>query len=125
MQKLRHSSLITFEPPREKTNNLHRRKQRRRSASRCFRYSDSTIPPLLNSKISSFWLFSSTVQVDLCWTCSETTLLVFPRGSRLGPINVHDQAFSSNLGSAVVQKSDQTPDEVISVSNWSGTELGP
>ena len=25
---------ITFEPPREKTNNLHRRKQRRRSASR-------------------------------------------------------------------------------------------
>ena len=29
----------------------------------CFRYSDSTIPPLLNSKISS-----------------ETTLLAFPRG---------------------------------------------
>ena len=25
---------ITFEPPRGKTNNLHRRKQRRRSASR-------------------------------------------------------------------------------------------
>ena len=46
----------------------------------CFRYSDSTIPPLLNSKISSFWLFSVTVQVGLCRTCSETTLLVFPRG---------------------------------------------
>ena len=95
---------ITFEPPHGKTNNLHRRKQRRRAdrlycytcsktktddkegmevyMSRhmgkpticigenkdadqlrgnreadqrlCFRYSDSTIPPLLNSKISSF-----------------------------------------------------------------------
>ena len=39
----------------------------------CFRYSDSTIPPLLNSKISSF------VQAGLCQTCSETTLLVFLR----------------------------------------------
>ena len=46
----------------------------------CFRYTDSTIPPLLNSKISSFYLFSVLVQVGLCRTCSETTLLVFPRG---------------------------------------------
>ena len=46
----------------------------------CFRYSDSTIPPLLNSKISSFKLFSVLVQAGLCRTCSETTLLVFPRG---------------------------------------------
>ena len=46
----------------------------------CFRYSDSTIPPLLNSKISSFYLASETVQAGLCQTCSETTLLVFPRG---------------------------------------------
>ena len=46
----------------------------------CFRYSDSTIPPLLNFKISSFKLFSVTVQTGLCRTCSETTLLVFPRG---------------------------------------------
>ena len=44
----------------------------------CFRYSDSTIPLLLKSKISSFYLFSVLVQVDLCRTCSETTLLVFP-----------------------------------------------
>ena len=36
----------------------------------CFRYSDSTIPPLLASV---------AVQVGLCQTCSETTLLVFPR----------------------------------------------
>ena len=46
----------------------------------CFRYSDSTVPLLLKSKISSVWLFSVTVQVALCRTWSETTLLVFPRG---------------------------------------------
>ena len=46
----------------------------------CFRYSDSTIPPLLKCEISSFWLFSVTVQVGLCRTCSNTTLLVFPQG---------------------------------------------
>ena len=46
----------------------------------CFRYTDGTIPPLLNSKISSFELASVTVQVSLCRTWSETTLLVFPRG---------------------------------------------
>ena len=40
----------------------------------CFRYSDSTIPLLLKSEISVL------VQVGLCRTCSETTLLVFPRG---------------------------------------------
>ena len=46
----------------------------------CFRYSDSTIPLLLKSEISGFWLFSVLVQAGLCRTCSETTLLVFPRG---------------------------------------------
>ena len=30
----REKAQLTFEPPREKTNNLHMRKQRRRSASR-------------------------------------------------------------------------------------------
>ena len=46
----------------------------------CFRYSDSTIPLLLKSEISSFQLSSVLVQVGLCRTFSETTLLVFPRG---------------------------------------------
>ena len=46
----------------------------------CFRYSDSTIPPQLNSKISSFLPASVAVQAGLCQTWSETTLLVFPRG---------------------------------------------
>ena len=44
-----------FEPRREKNGFLHMRKQRRRSASRylCFRYTDSTIPLLPKSEISS------------------------------------------------------------------------
>ena len=46
----------------------------------CFRYSDSTIPLLLKSEISSFYLLSVLVQLGLCQTWSETTLLVFPRG---------------------------------------------
>ena len=46
----------------------------------CFRYSDSTVPRLLKSEISSFQPASVTVQPDLYQTCSETTLLVFPRG---------------------------------------------
>ena len=46
----------------------------------CFRYMDSTIPRLPKSEISSFQLFSVLVQFGLCQTCSETTLLVFPRG---------------------------------------------
>ena len=47
------------EPRHEKTGFLHMRKQRRRSASReadqrlCFRYTDSTIPLLPKSEISS------------------------------------------------------------------------
>ena len=45
----------------------------------CFRYSDSTIPLLLKSEIPSFYFFSVLVQLVLCRTCSETTLLVFPR----------------------------------------------
>ena len=49
----------------------------------CFRYSDSTNPLLLKSEISSFLLFSVLVQVGLCRTCSETTLLVFPRGGSI------------------------------------------
>ena len=46
----------------------------------CFRYSDSTILLLLKTEISNVKLFSVTVQAALCRTCSETTLLVFPRG---------------------------------------------
>ena len=46
------------EPPRGKTNNLPRRKQRRsnREADQrlCFRFSDGTIPLLLTSEISRF-----------------------------------------------------------------------
>ena len=44
----------------------------------CFRYTDSTLPLLLKSEISSFLPASVTVQPDLCPTCLEITLLVFP-----------------------------------------------
>ena len=47
----------------------------------CFRYSDSTVPLVLKSKIFKLLaLFCDYVQVGLCRTWSETTLLVFPRG---------------------------------------------
>ena len=46
----------------------------------CFRYTDSTIPLLLKSEISSFYLFPVLVQVGLCQSCSGIILLVFPRG---------------------------------------------
>ena len=49
----------------------------------CFRNSDSTIPSLLNSEISSFLPASVLVQLGLCLTCSKTTLLVFPRGGSI------------------------------------------
>ena len=38
----------------------------------CFRYTDSTFPPLLIPKFSRFWVSSVTVQAGLCWTWSET-----------------------------------------------------
>ena len=38
----------------------------------CFRYTDSTIPLLSQSKISSPWPSSVTVQPGLCQTWSET-----------------------------------------------------
>ena len=57
----------------------------------CFRYSDSTLPLLLKFKISSFQPASVTVQPDLCQTCSESTLLVFPRGGTTVVIDQHIQ----------------------------------
>ena len=58
----------------------------------CFRYTDSTIPLLSKSKISSLLPASVTVHSDLCRTCSETTLLVFPRGGSFGV------AFAEHVG---------------------------
>ena len=37
----------------------------------CFRYTDSTFPPLLIPKFSRFWVSSVTVQAGLCQTWSE------------------------------------------------------
>ena len=55
----------------------------------CFRYTDSTLPHLPKSEISSFYPASVTVQPDLCRTCSETTLLVFPLGGSYISIKNH------------------------------------
>ena len=38
----------------------------------CFRYTDSTIPPLLKSQISSFYPSSVAAKAGLCQTWSET-----------------------------------------------------
>ena len=46
----------------------------------CIRYTNSTLPLLFKSEISSFQLASVLVQPGLCRTWSENTLLVFPRG---------------------------------------------
>ena len=43
----------------------------------CFRYTDSTIPYLLQFNISSFYLASVTVQAGLFQTCQKSKLLVF------------------------------------------------
>ena len=78
---------FSFEPRREKTGFMHMRKQRRRSASRyreadqrlCFRYTDSTIPLLPKSEISSLCPSSVVVQPSLCRTWSETPKTGFLR----------------------------------------------
>ena len=53
----------------------------------CFRYTDSTIPLLSKSKISSFYPSSVLVQFGLCWTCSETTCLVSHEAAHMFILN--------------------------------------
>ena len=43
----------------------------------------ATLPLLFKSEISSFQPAFVTVQPDLCRACSETTLMVFPRGGSI------------------------------------------
>ena len=52
----------------------------------CFCYTDSTVPLLLKSDISSFWPASVIVQAGLCHTWSEPKLLVL---SRTGSFHIH------------------------------------
>ena len=58
----------------------------------CFRSTDSTVPLLPKSEISSFKPASVLVQPGLCRTCSETTLLVFPRGGSFNGNHCNDSA---------------------------------
>ena len=76
----------------------------------CFRYSDSTIPLLLKSEISSFQLFSVLVQPGLCQTCSETTLLVFPRGGSNVGVALYDTILGEQCGLVIEH---QTPNQEV------------
>ena len=51
-----------------------------------FRCTDSTLPLVLTSEISSFLPASVTVQSDFRQTCSETALLVFSRDAHFMPL---------------------------------------
>ena len=55
----------------------------------CFRYTDSTFPPLLISKFSRSWVSCVTAQPGLCWTWSETQIVGFlmHRLNYLNPAN--------------------------------------
>ena len=55
----------------------------------CFRYTDSTIPLLPKSEISSLYAFSVTVQPGLCRTCSETPKTGFLRTRPIGTSPPH------------------------------------
>ena len=54
----------------------------------CFRYTDSTFPPLLIPKFSRFWVSSVTVQAGLCWTWSETQIVGFVMHRLILPLHV-------------------------------------
>ena len=75
---------LPFERLMRKSAFLQMRKQRRRSASReadqrlYFRYTESTIPLLYESEISSLKPSSVVVQLGLCQTWSETPKTDFP-----------------------------------------------
>ena len=66
----------------------------------CFRYTDSIIPLLSKSKISNLEPSSVLVQPGLCRTCSETTFLVFPRGSS----NYCDRSADFSVSSKISNK---------------------
>ena len=65
----------------------------------CFHFTDSTIPLLPKYEISCFKLYSVTAQAGLCQTCSETTLLVFPRGGSYLDLELHTSMWGAKLRS--------------------------
>ena len=71
------SKHLSFEPLHEKNRFLPRRKKCTADQHLCFRHTDSTIPLLLTSKVSSVELSSVAVQPGLCWTWSEAQIVGF------------------------------------------------
>ena len=58
-----------------------------------FRYTDSAVPLLSKSKTSCLQPSSVLVQPGLYQTCSETTLLVFPRGGSVNNIPLKNSSY--------------------------------
>ena len=92
---------MKFEPPHGKSNNLHRRKQRRRSASRlCFHYTDSTFHLLLKFQASSSFLCLyrpvcvGPVRKPHCWFSNEAAHFCF---SLSPPITSFDDWHPNNI----------------------------
>ena len=74
------SQFLLYEALHQKTCFLHMLKQRCTADRRlCFSYTDSTIPLLSKSQISSLQPSSVAAQFDLCRTWSEPRRLVFSR----------------------------------------------
>ena len=75
----------------------------------CFRYTDSTFPPLLIPKFSRFWVSSVTVQVGLCRPGRKHKLLVFSRTGPYGNMSqahcIYEQVIieTSNIVSEILQ----------------------
>ena len=67
-----------------------------RGKRHCFRYSDSTIPLLLKSEISSFYLFSVLVQAGLYLTRSETHCWFSHEVAHIFTIDVNIQLLNRN-----------------------------
>ena len=68
----------------------------------CFRYTDSTIPLLSKSKVSSFWPVSDTVQASLCHTWTEPKLLVFSRTGSIIKVGCEGGRYVASVFQGVV-----------------------
>ena len=84
----------------------------------CFRYMDSTFPPLLIPKFSRFWVSSVTVQAGLCWTWSETQIVGFV----MHRLKCHPTSLDNVLRKLILQFYDKISNSYISISfitnNW-------
>ena len=90
---------LIYEPPHEKPNVLHMRKQRRRSASRISAFVFATwivqLLFFLDPKFQASSHLQKTVQPCVCQTWSESKLLVFSVFSKCGSIIISSASASN------------------------------